>query len=293
MSVLGNPLIIGKKSASILITDTLDSAGGIIRSITTTETPQIITPLNVTSNGTYTPPANTSYAPVTVNVGASVNLQNKTVTPRATSQSVTADSGYDGLGIVTVTGDSNLIAGNIKKDVTIFGTTGTYEATGGSSYTLLGQHDFTVNTTSTSATSIGTMALGTSAYTKDSIIYVKVRDLAGPRNGHFVGSDSFIFNINKANGTTSQITQIAKTAIRKTASGSFAYTTTASTTGYGVYPYSLQSSGNLNIYVRYNSTNSLTLDGTYRVEVYSLAYAPTGGSPFDYSYNTGSGDVDR
>ena len=48
MSILGNPLIIGKKSASILITDTLDSAGGIIRSITTTETPQIITPLNVT-----------------------------------------------------------------------------------------------------------------------------------------------------------------------------------------------------------------------------------------------------
>ena len=35
--------------------------------------------------------------------------------------------GYDALSSVVINGDSNLVAGNIKKDVTIFGTTGTYE----------------------------------------------------------------------------------------------------------------------------------------------------------------------
>lgn len=93
--------------------------------------------------------------------------QNKTVTPTSSSQTVTADSGYTGLGTVTVNAaptetvtatpstesqtltpasgkvgfsevtvsavtaaiDENIIAENIKKDVTILGVTGTYEPT--------------------------------------------------------------------------------------------------------------------------------------------------------------------
>lgn len=54
-------------------------------------------------------------------------LQSKTVTPGASSQTVDADDGYDGLDEVTVTGDADLVAGNIKKDVEIFGVTGTFE----------------------------------------------------------------------------------------------------------------------------------------------------------------------
>ena len=96
------------------------------------------------------------------------NLQNKTVTPSTSQQSVTADSGYDGLGTVTVSAiqtetktatpstsqqtinatsgkymtsvtvsavtssiDADIVAGNIKSGVNILGVTGTYEGSGG------------------------------------------------------------------------------------------------------------------------------------------------------------------
>ena len=58
--------------------------------------------------------------------------QDKTVSPSTIKQEVTPDEGYDGLSKVTVnavtnTIDSNIKAGNIKKDVAILGVTGTYD----------------------------------------------------------------------------------------------------------------------------------------------------------------------
>ena len=54
------------------------------------------------------------------------SLQEKTVTPSVSVQSITADNGYDGLSKVTVNGDADLIANNIKSGTNIFGVTGTY-----------------------------------------------------------------------------------------------------------------------------------------------------------------------
>lgn len=93
------------------------------------------------------------------------SLQAKTnIAPSTSSQTITPDVGYDGLssvqinaisptksaqtytpttsdqtiasgryltGTQTIKGDANLVAGNIKKDVSIFGVTGTYEGGGG------------------------------------------------------------------------------------------------------------------------------------------------------------------
>lgn len=58
-------------------------------------------------------------------------LQTKTVTPTTNTQNITPDSGYDGLSKVTVNGDVNLKAENIKSGVSIFGVSGNYVGSGG------------------------------------------------------------------------------------------------------------------------------------------------------------------
>lgn len=73
-----------------------------------------------------------SQVDITVNIPSDVNNQDKTVSPSTSSQTVEADSGYSGLGTVTVNAvtssiDNNISAGNIKKDVTILGVTGNYD----------------------------------------------------------------------------------------------------------------------------------------------------------------------
>lgn len=87
-------------TGGVVVSDTTDTHGGTIRTITTTQTP--------------------------------VMLQAKTgITPGASAVTVTPDNGYNGMSSVQVNGDVNLVAGNIKNGTTIFGVTGTYSGSGG------------------------------------------------------------------------------------------------------------------------------------------------------------------
>ena len=147
---------------------------------------------------------------------------------------------------------------------------------GGSTYgyTLLGQTDLSANTTTTSNTSLGNITVS-SAWTKAKIIYVRIRDKAGPRSGYFYGSDVWFVNANAGNNSTTAFTAGARAIISYNNS---AYTT-YSGTGYGVFGYDINTSGRVRIYTRYNSTNSRTINGTYHCEVWALDW-PDGVSPF-------------
>ena len=67
-----------------------------------------------------------------VSLSASVTTKAAaTITPGTTAQTIAANTYLT--GAQTISGDADLVAANIKKDVSIFGVTGTYEGSGGSS----------------------------------------------------------------------------------------------------------------------------------------------------------------
>lgn len=90
--------------------------------------------LEYTQNGEYTVTPEEgvdgfSEIDVTVNIPSDVNNQNKTVSPSTSSQTVEADSGYSGLGTVTVNAvtssiDQNIQSANILSGITILGVEG-------------------------------------------------------------------------------------------------------------------------------------------------------------------------
>ena len=91
-------------------------------------------PLSVTENGVYAAPRGTAYSPVTVDVPTPApNLQSKTATPTETQQTVTPDSGYDGLSSITVdaippTYVGSGVAQRTSADLTVSGATVTVPA---------------------------------------------------------------------------------------------------------------------------------------------------------------------
>lgn len=139
----------------------------------------------------------------------------------------------------------------------------------GSSYKLLKSAEFTVNTSSTTAIDVGTVAAGAAAYDSSKIIYVRIRDKAGVRDGYFTESDSWFPNPYQYKSQALTISTYAKFAI---GNGS------VSTATYGVYPFSVDSNGTFTIKAKYNSTYG-TINGTYVVEVYALDW-PDKVSPF-------------
>ena len=182
---------------------------------------------------------------------------------------------FDDASVTTATA-ADVASGKVfvASDGTI--TTGTASGGGGgSNWTLLGSTTLTINTTSTSAASAGTIECGSAAYTAANVIWVHIRGQSGKRNGYFYGSDAIFVNYQAANGGTNAFAAPAVEYIRVSSSGSY---TTASGS-YGVYGYQINSSGKVTIRQRYNSANTLTINDTFDCEVYALTM-PTGKTLF-------------
>ena len=213
-------------------------------------------------------------------------LRATTYYPKTTDQSIAYGKYLAGTQTIKAVTLTNLTAENIKSGVTvkvgdssdddrIASITGTAPG-----WTLLGSKEHSVSTTSTSAGSATTISIGSAAWTDSKIIYVRIRDKAGKRAGYFYGSDTFFINLSAANGATADSNHAVKFIHRYSESSAWGQYTCTGTSGYGVYPYNLATTGLINIYRRYNSTYSLTINGTYVIEVYALDY-PDGISPYD------------
>lgn len=156
-------------------------------------------------------------------------------------------------------------------------TQGTNSGGGGSSnWTLVKSGSLTVNTTSTSAASAGTLECGSGAWTANDVLWVHIRGQSGKRAGYFYGSDAIFVNYRAKNGSTSANSVPAVQYIRVDSSGTY----TCATGSYGVYAYSITTGGTLTIRRRYNSTNTLTINDTFDIKVYKLSM-PTGVNLFD------------
>lgn len=149
---------------------------------------------------------------------------------------------------------------------------------GGSSYTLLGSAEISVSTTSTSGTLAGYVNCPADVWTKDKMIYVKVRDKAGKRTGYFYGTDAWLIssnaNIGKPVNGYSVTFPIGVTYRVTTAGTITAYANTNKYGVYGQYLYAKTTAGaetyRIEIWRRYNASYTLTLDGTYICEAYLL-----------------------
>lgn len=253
---------------------------------------------NVTSSGTKDV---TNYASASVPSGTAgtptatkgtVSNHSVSVTP-----SVTNTTGYitgsTKTGTAVTVSASELVSGTKSItdngtgiDVTNYASVDVnVSSQGGSSYELIASTTYTVQTTSTDIL-VGTFQTGdTSIWTSDKMVYVKIRDTAGRRNGYFYGSDSMFCNNVPGNGLTSTSSYLMHgTSYYQNNAGyllNFTLQRTATsnyTSGYGVYPALVYSNGDIEIRATYKST-TLTINGTFQVDVYLLDW-PGNVSPF-------------
>lgn len=120
---------IQNKGVTVPADTKIDGMATLINDISSGKPEQTKTVTPKASAQTITPDSGYTLSSVKVNA---VPTQTKTATPSASSQNITPDSGKF-LSKVTVNGDSNLVAGNIKSGVSIFGVAGSFEGSGGGS----------------------------------------------------------------------------------------------------------------------------------------------------------------
>ena len=142
---------------------------------------------------------------------------------------------------------------------------------GGSSYTLIASQESTLNVTTTSAGQTAvTIPCGAAVRNVAKMVYVRIRDKAGPRNGYFYGSDTWYMLDKTANGLTSESQNTNARLCYRYANGQYVLFSGS----YGLAGYVVQDDGDVTIFGRYSSSTTGTINGTFLIEVYTLDDAP-------------------
>lgn len=210
-----------------------------------------------------------------------------TYTPSTSTQTISANQYLTGAQTINPIPSQYIIPAGNKSitengtgiDVAQYSTVSVNVPTGGgSSYELLGSFEVTANVTSTSVVTIDNSSfnIDASKISQNKMLYIKVRDKAGKRDGYFFGVDQF-YTIDNSGGTD---TYSVKTIYRfQTAYGISVYTT-GTNTAYGIYCLSIDGTqGILDIRGRYSSSYSGTINGTFKIDVYNVGW-PDDVSPF-------------
>lgn len=265
--------------------------------------------LSVTENGTYEAPEGKAYDPVTVDVpnsyteadegkvvdqGELVSQTSTTKTANGTYDTTTNNEVVvDVANSYTAADEGKVVSSGalVAQTSTTKTANGTYDTTlnnevvvavpgsSGSSYTLLHSEDLTIDIQS------GTQVLKTvnipGAYTSGSIIFAKVIDKAGFRDGYYYGSFGFSVNGN-AGASTSDFTRNLFTAFKATEfQNVHQYGQGNGWNASGIFISKISSNDDVEISVTYNQ-NLGTMSGDYHIEIYKLDF-PNNINPFPLS----------
>ena len=190
-------------------------AGGVVEYYDGTLVDNSTTPATETSNyRVQVMGFESNWLEVPTNIGGSteINNQDKPVTPTTSTQTITADEGYTGLGTVTVNPvtsaiDANIVPSNIKSGVTILGVTGTAEVVVNEMYWDNDFIEVEVNNSNTNSLSI----TGTSAF-KNSISITSSNTSVAQVAYYEYWDDSYYVEISGVSEGTTTITATSSIA---------------------------------------------------------------------------------
>lgn len=225
---------------------------------------------SISSNGTYTAPAGKAYSPVSVSVPNSY---------------AAGDEGKVVSNGALVAQGSDTVTQNGTVDTTLINSllVNVSGGGGGSNWTLLASQEFSVNTSSTSETSVGSIQLDLSDYNDpNTVLWVHIRDKAGKRTGYLYGSDTVFLHWQLANNNPNSLN--VKPAIGFGVTSEDMYNASVTTSCVGVYAsrlYYSSSNHSVQIVSKYNSTYG-TINGTFKCDVYKLTM-PSGVTLFETS----------
>lgn len=215
----------------------------------------------INANGTYNASSDNldGYSQVSVDVPTGTPRSSSDLT--ANNLTVTAPAGLYAEAASKTLSDQNLVPQNIKKDVTIFGTTGTYEGSGGGSNSPI------VNATISPASSTSTIDIVLPRAVTNAVVLVEATDstlatlYASSSTVYHIVSGIFFYPIGDLNNGT-------KTSHKY---GSFERYRPSAATFYAQHGATLSLSGTTMTLTLDNGSKFVSGTNTYTVKVWEVA----------------------